>query len=256
MLRAAKIARERQVQLRVVRMPDGQDPADLVQKEGAEAMRTRLTQSVSVLEFEVGRVLDDADLDSPEGADRALVAVRELISSAPPRSKVRDNLVRLAADRLDVPVDYVTSVAEAPADAQPAPLPRSAAPTNAERRFLSNALAAGPEGREALGWLESEHLGSGLLARARDHLDAHFDDPLGPLVPGEDDELASLVHEIVATAPPESPRRDDLRLDFLQLERSRLEREMRRASDVRQSELASALQQVKTEMGTAMGQAT
>ena len=53
--------------------------------------------------------------------------------------------------------------------------------------------------------------------------------------------------------------REALRTDFLLLERSRLEREVRRArseDDPRQSELATALQQVKTEMGTAMGQAT
>ncbi len=55
----------------------------------------------------------------------------------------------------------------------------------------------------------------------------------------------------------EESDRDALRTDFLLLERSRLEREVRRArseGDPRQSELATALQQVKTEMGTAMGQ--
>ena len=120
MLRAAKLAREREVQLRVVRMPEGKDPAELVQEEGGDALRKRVALSVSVLEFEVGRVLEDADLDSPEGTDRALVAVRELIATAPPRSKVRDSLVRLAADRLDVPVDYVTSSGGAARRARPA----------------------------------------------------------------------------------------------------------------------------------------
>ena len=119
MLRAAKIARERQVQLRVVRLPEGSDPADLVAADGASAIASRLTHSLSVLEFEVGRVLEDADLDSAEGADRALVAVRALIATAPPRSKVRDSLVRLAADRLDVPVDYLSSAVEAPARERP-----------------------------------------------------------------------------------------------------------------------------------------
>ena len=54
--------------------------------------------------------------------------------------------------------------------------------------------------------------------------------------------------------------REALRTDFLLLERSRLARELRRARSEddreRQSELANALQQVKTEMGTAMGQAS
>ena len=73
-----------QVQLRVVRLPEGTRSGRPGAGRGRpEAVRDRLTQSVSVLEFEVGRVLDDADLDSPEGADRALVAVRELIATAP-----------------------------------------------------------------------------------------------------------------------------------------------------------------------------
>ncbi len=81
--RGADRARARRCSCGWCALPEGRDPADLVQDEGAEAVRERLTQSVSVLEFEVGRVLDDADLDSPEGADRALVAVRELIATRP-----------------------------------------------------------------------------------------------------------------------------------------------------------------------------
>jgi len=262
MLRAAKIARERQVQLRVVRLPEGRDPADLVQDEGPEAVRERLSHSVSVLEFEVGRVLDDADLESPEGADRALVAVRELIATAPAQSKVRDSLVRLAADRLDVPVDYVTSSAQRPAPVaaeqprRPAP---AASPHKAEITYLARCISAGASGREALERLIPEHLPSAALRRAREHLLAHEADPQAA-VPPDDAALAAVIDEIVGMSESmEATDRDALRTDFLLLERTRLEREVRRArseGDPRQSELASALQQVKTEMGTAMGQAT
>jgi len=261
MLRAAKIARERQVQLRVVRMPEGRDPAELVQQEGGEALRRRLSESVSVLEFEVGRVLDDADLDSPEGTDRALVAVRELIAGAPPRSKVRDSLVRLAADRLDVPVDYVTSIAEGPRPDESGPVRRGrvALPHKAEINYLARCVSAGALGREALERLIPEHLPSASLRRAREHLLAGHADPQAA-VPPHDAELAAVIDEVVeiAEAMTETDR-EALRTDFLLLERTRLEREVRRArneGDPRQSELASALQQVKTEMGTVMGQAT
>ncbi len=261
MLRASRIARERNVQLRVVRLPEGRDPADLVQDEGPEKMRDRLTQSVSVLEFEVGRVLDDADLESPEGADRALGSVRELIATAPERSKVRDSLVRLAADRLDVPVDYVTSAAQRPAapreeaPQKPAPAP---SPHRAEISFLARCISAGAAGREALERLIPEHLPSATLRRAREHLLAHESDPQAA-VPGDDAGLAAVIDEIVGLSEGmEESDRDALRTDFLLLERSRLEREVRRASSEgdlsRQTDLTKALQQVKTEMGTAMGQ--
>ncbi len=258
MLRAARIARERQVQLRVVRLPEGSDPADLVAADGASAIASRLTHSLSVLEFEVGRVLEDADLDSAEGADRALVAVRALIATAPPRSKVRDSLVRMAADRLDVPVDYLSSAVEAPPESVPERRPQGPSAGQTERRFLANSLAAGAAGRDALDWLTPEHLGSGVMRRARDHIAANFEDPLGSITPGEDDELASLLHEITSLAD-EPLGREELRLDFLQLEQSRLQREVDRArgaEDPRQSELAAALQKVRTELRTSMGQAT
>ena len=261
MLRAARIARERDVGLRVVRMPEGQDPAELVQREGGEAMRGLVARSVSVLEFEVGRALDDADLDSPEGTDRALVAVRELIATAPPQSKVRDNLVRLAADRLDVPVDYVSSVAQ-PLRERGHEQERAihvASPHRAEITYLARCLSAGAAGRAALERLIPEHLPSASLRLAHGHLLAHEDDPQAA-VPPEDADLAAVVDEIVGLADAMGETdREALRTDFLLLERTRLEREVRRArseGDPRQSELASALQRVKTEMGTAMGQAT
>jgi DNA primase len=260
MLRAAKLAREREVQLRVVRMPEGRDPAELVQAEGGEALRTRVACSVSVLEFEVGRVLEDADLDSPEGTDRALVAVRKLIATAPPRSKVRDSLIRLAADRLDVPVDYVTSISERSprAEGNSGEGPPPASPHKAEVTYLARCVSAGALGREALQKLVPEHLPSASLRRAREHLLAHGEDPQAA-VPPDDGELAAAINEVMTLAEPMTETdREALRTDFLLLERSRLEREIRRArseDDPRQSELANALQQVKTEMGTALGQA-
>ena len=109
MLRAARMAEERQLELRVVELPDGSDPADLAAAEGREGVGTRLEKALSVLEFAVGRVLADADHDTPEGRDRALAEARSLIAQAPERSARRDHLVSLVADRLDVPADYVTA---------------------------------------------------------------------------------------------------------------------------------------------------
>ena len=107
MLRAARLAEDRGVDLRVVDMPEGTDPADLVSAEGSDAFIERMDRAAPMIEFQVRRVLADADLDTPSGRDQALKEARELISAVPERTATRDALVREAADRLDVPVDLV-----------------------------------------------------------------------------------------------------------------------------------------------------
>ncbi len=272
MLRAARIAEERDIRLRVVEMPEGKDPADLVMADGAEALRTRLGDAISVLEFEVGRALADGDIESPEGRDRILMATKTLIAAAPERSATRDHLVRVVSDRLDVPADYVAATAERAPRAEPAatqgPRPDAgqgaapaagAAAVGAEQAYLALCLASGPAGRDALAELSDAHLSSAAMRRARDHLHEHFDDPLEGL-PQEDAELAALVAGIAIRADEEgAASADALRMSFLQLELRHLDREVRRArsdGDLgRQGELAEARQQVRTEMNAAMGQA-
>ena len=107
MLRAARLAEERGLELRVVEMPEGMDPAELVTSDGPEPFGERMERAVPMIEFQVRRVLADADLNTPSGRDKALGEARKLISAVPERTATRDALVREAADRLDVPADYV-----------------------------------------------------------------------------------------------------------------------------------------------------
>ena len=51
MLRASKLAASRKLELRVVEMPEGADPADLVQREGVEAMKAAVEKSVPFVRF-------------------------------------------------------------------------------------------------------------------------------------------------------------------------------------------------------------
>src|SRR5215208_5974809 len=122
MLRAVQSAGDR-AELRVVEMPEGQDPAEMLAQSGIEPFAARLERAVSVLEFQVRRVLADADLGTPAGRDRALQEARPLISASPVRSATRDHLVRIVADRLDVPADYVGADL---GSESAAPMPRSA----------------------------------------------------------------------------------------------------------------------------------
>ena len=261
MLRAARLAEDRGVDLRVVELPEGKDPADLASEEGSAAFQERMQRAAPMIEFQVRRVLADADLDTPAGRDHALREARKLISAVPERTATRDALVREAADRLDVPVDYVMS--PGPAQRAPAePLPQQASAgelaLRAEREFLTRSLSSGELGRGYLSRPADDQFSSDLLRRARDHLVAHFDDPLASL-PEDDPALGALVTD-VALAAQERPPTEELilRMSILQLEQRRIEREIRRASQegdhARKSELAAAGQKVLDELGAVMGQ--
>src|SRR5262245_7302246 len=172
MLRVARAAGD--LELRVVEMPEGTDPAELIGRDGASAFETRLERAIEVLRFQVRRVLADADLDTPTGRDRAIEEVRELIAATSDRSALRDSLVREAADRLDVPEGYLIprggGAMRAPriGDGPPAGSP-GAASLAAERAFLALCLASGEAGREYIDRLRNAQLTCDLAVRGRDH---------------------------------------------------------------------------------------
>jgi DNA primase len=243
-------------------MPEGTDPADLVGQDGADAFVERMGRAGPMIEFQVRRVLADADLDTPSGRDLALGEARKLISAVPERTATRDALVREAADRLDVPPEYVMAPAAAPVRVSVPAVPAQASPgelaLRAEREFLTRCLSSGALGRDYLSRPADDQFSSDLLRRARDHLVLHFDDPLAAL-PEDDPALGALVTD-VGLAAQERPPTDEmvLRMSILQLEQRRIEREIRRASQdgdhARQSELAAEEQKVRDELGTVMGQ--
>ena len=252
MVRAARQASGRGVELRVVRMPPGTDPAELIATEGAEAFAGRLDAAVSMPEFQVHRVLASADVETARGRDRALAELRPLVALTPERSVTRDELVRLVASRLDVPPDYLGTGARARAPAGGAERPVSERrfapasgdaeaqrerPANAapeavgrpERAFLALCLGQGPLGRDYLARASDEHLVGSTLRAAREHLLAHFDDPLGELP--EEPTLATLVEQVAMLAARQPSSEQALRVSFLQLELRRIERELRKAAE-------------------------
>ena len=272
MLRAARTSGG--ATLRVVEMPAGKDPADLIAAGEAESFRGRLGHALPITQFQVRRVLADADLDSPTGRDRALEEAARLIAGQTMEgSAMRDELVREAADRLDVPGHRVrtafASGGSAPARAAVGP-PRDPGPAfpagasagevafRAEREFLSRCLASDDLGRSYLSIPSDDQLSSDATRRAREHLAAHFDDPLAGL-PENEPALAALVTD-VALAAQEQPASPEavLRMSILQLEKRRIEREIRRAAQAgdhaRQSELAAAEQRVRGDLDAVMGQ--
>jgi DNA primase len=142
MLRAGRAAQSRGLDLRVVGLPDGRDPAELVAEEGVQEFRSLLGSAMSVAEFEVRRVLAAADLESGAGRDRALEEVRPLIASVGDRTATRDELVRYVADRLDVPTAYLMTQLSAPARSDD--VGGLAAPSRESARFVRESAAEGP----------------------------------------------------------------------------------------------------------------
>src|SRR4051794_15755925 len=80
--RAARMAADRNTELRVVAMPGGRDPAEIVTQDGAAAFQTLLDQALSVPEFQVRRVLEQSD-GSESGRQQALENATAVIDSAP-----------------------------------------------------------------------------------------------------------------------------------------------------------------------------
>lgn len=237
MLRAARGAQKRDLELLVVDLPADRDPADLVAAEGVEAFTRLADRAMTVPEFETRRVLADADLASPRGRDRALEQIRPLIGATPANSATRQELVRFVADRIDVPTHYVMTETAPVAVSSPggngAAASAAARPDlerlrRDERTFLSMCLAEPVAGREYLAKLSDDHLSSERLRGVRDWLVEHFDSPLAGL-PSDDPSLSAAVTEVVMLAEEEPSSGSVLRLTFLQLELDRVNRALRHA---------------------------
>ncbi len=99
MLKASRLAARRKLELRVVELPAGADPAELVQQGGAEAIVAAVKQAVPFVRFRVERALASGDDSSPEGRDRMIAELRPVFETLPP-SAMRMELTRLVSGRL------------------------------------------------------------------------------------------------------------------------------------------------------------
>ena len=103
MLRAERVARGRTppLRLRVVALPAGEDPADLVKRTGGEQIERLVSESVPFVRFRVLRALETGDLADAEGRDRVIDELGAVLSPLGPSAE-REELRRIAADRLDM----------------------------------------------------------------------------------------------------------------------------------------------------------
>jgi DNA primase len=135
--RDADRRRGTKVDFRIVRLPTGQDPADVVQRD-ADAMRRLLDTAVPVPHFQVERALE-GDLTGTDARDAALSLAAEAIAPLGP-SVLRSELVALVSNRLQVPPELVEGVIADPGRRRRAA--QAAETAAAERRKREQAAAA------------------------------------------------------------------------------------------------------------------
>ncbi|MCW2966584.1 MAG: dnaG, partial [Solirubrobacteraceae bacterium] len=133
MLRAARVAAGRKLELRVVPLPVGSDPADLVQRDGPEAVGELIGASVPLVRFQVQRALDTADLSGAEGKDHVIDELRPVFAGLAP-SVMRQELLGMVASRLDLADALVAELL-----AKPGPAPRAVAPAPANGAPIARA---------------------------------------------------------------------------------------------------------------------
>jgi DNA primase len=285
MLRASAVAAKRKLELRVVPLPAGADPADLLQRDGAEAMSALVTQSVPFVRFRVERVLAGGDHSSPEGRDRMIEELRPVFATLAP-SAMRMELTRMVSGRLALPESLAETLLSADGargggaargarqSPQGGEAPeaggrsgRAAGLTrreDTERAFLALCIASPEEGAAALESLDvDEHFASELLRRAARHLrEGNLHEPMarssdddGSL--DDDPELKGLLAELIVQSGREEARPAMLEVQRLQLEMARMDRKIHQArgqADGDMSGLAQRRAEVKLEFDRAYGQ--
>ncbi len=230
MLRASQLAARRRLELRVVSLPGGMDPAELVQREGPEGIAAAVAESVPFVRFRVERVLAAGDHSSPEGRDRMVDELRPVFATLAP-SAMRMELTRLVAGRLELPESLAETLLSAPAPAKRAAdrlavgeLSRRA---ETERTFLALCIAAPAEGEPALAELDpGEHFTSERLRRAAAHLRAgRLSEPMVG-IEQEDPELTGVLAELVVAAGrlPSAAAPAMLDVQRMQLDLARIDR--------------------------------
>ncbi len=248
MLRAARVAAGKSVDLRVMALPPGTDPADLVASEGADAVRAMAAASVPFVRFRVDLELSRGDTDTAEGKDRVVAAVAPVIGPMAPGAQ-RDELLELVAERLgvtpaklsewirrpavqapvDTPVPREQSAGSTPGAAAPA-VPRPGPPvmdpsSRVERAFLVQCIALPEAGSEALAEMDLEReITNPLLRRVAELLAPGGGAEIS--VPPGDEELGPLVAELQVRAAQANASPAALAAERLRLQLARTDREI------------------------------
>jgi DNA primase len=256
MLRAFSVAERRSLKLRVAPLPPGLDPAELVQRDGPEGIKTVIDTSIPFVRFRVDRALAKGDLRSAEGRERVALEVAPVFAELQPGTTQME-LITVISEQLNLPSSLAERLLQGAAASRKAPQGESdnrrtnGQPVNssisvsrrdlsrgedAERAFLALCLAAPEEGAPMLADVDVEQdFSSELLRRAAQHLrEVDLRQPMAA-APGEqpalddDPELKRLLAELVVEAGRDDANPAMLEAQRLQLELARIDRQIQQA---------------------------
>jgi DNA primase len=283
MLKAFQLANKRKLELRVVQLPPGTDPADLVQRDGGLAMEAAVKESISFVSFRAEHVLASGDPSNTDDQDRMIDELRPVFAELPP-SALRMELTQTVDSRMALPEGLAEKLlASQPGGSQRTSEARQGSPRSdentlrqrqprvgeitrrgdTERAFLALCIASPEEGASALSELDvDEHFSSGLLRRAARRLrEGGLQEPMrdraGEGAALEDDpELKGLLAELVVEAGREQSDPAMLEVQRLQLELARVDRQIQRARGQEKGDVSGLARQraeVKRDFDRAYG---
>jgi DNA primase len=212
--------------VRVVTLPPGRDPADL-----AGEFDELLGRAESYLSYRVR-----LEIERAPDRQEAFVRVREVLSRFED-SPERQDAVRLASDRLDLPKETQAGFApgrggRATGEISPRLLEKG---FRLERDALAG-VAAHPQLTELLAELSPDHFDAELHRRAQEHL----------LASGEpDEELVPLLAELDARAATEGIDEETAKELLLRLRERQVRRELESADLERTKELQEQLERIR-----------
>jgi DNA primase len=252
MIRAQKVAGGRGLELRVAAMPEGEDPADMLQEGSSDRFMELVDGAIDLPSFRVDVALGRGELGSLAGRERVLEEVGPVLKAMGETALGFDELVRKVADRLDTDPSLVLarvrSAREAGAEQNGAgePVPRPVAVSltpreTRERALLAMCLVDPGTGRQFIEKLTDEHM-SPSGAPALSWLRTHLGDPMSGL-PRDDPALTSLITELVMRAESEPASEAAMQLNFDLLEQQRLEDGISAAQKAGDYEVSSRLSQ-------------
>ncbi len=255
MLRAARVADGRKLELRVVALPQGKDPADLVGEPGGAARLTELVEdSMPFVRFRVERALATGNVRDAEGKDEIIAAVRPVFATLAP-SVLREELLALVADRLSLSPELVSSLLgqggrlAAPSSPGAGRAPRRLpAQELAEREFLAYCIAFPDLGGPALAELDLER---DIMGESTRQIAAHLRDR-GAEADLEDPELAGLLTALKVSARAPEIRRGRFEVQRLQLALGRARRDIDAAPSGAKSALAMRREELQKQYDAAL----
>jgi DNA primase len=224
MLKSAALVAAKRVELRVVPLPAGSDPADVLKREGAAALPALVERAVAFVRFRVERILAGGERGTPEGRDRILEQLRPVFAELGPGA-MREELEREVSAQLGVSertVERVLGGSGAPQAAAGVSAPALDAGERTEFAFLELCIALPERGSALLGEIAIDAMFANLLTRtAAERLRASIE---SPAVHAEESALRTLLTKLAVIASTLEAMPGQLEVAVRQLDLARIER--------------------------------